>query len=90
MHKDYKCLDPSTRRIYISHDVVFDEKLFPFAVHQSAIGAQYTSDILLLPESYYGNNGCTNTVLFSTCSLLPVVDSVGLQYKRLPHPFHIT
>ena len=28
-HKGYKCLDPSKNRIYISRNVVFDEKLFP-------------------------------------------------------------
>ena len=31
MHKGYKCLDKSTGRIYISHDIVFDETVFPFA-----------------------------------------------------------
>jgi histone deacetylase 1/2 len=31
MHKGYKCLDRSTGRIYISRDVVFDEKVFPFS-----------------------------------------------------------
>jgi histone deacetylase 1/2 len=30
-HKDYKCLDVSTGRTYISRDVVFDESVFPFA-----------------------------------------------------------
>jgi histone deacetylase 1/2 len=30
LHKGVKCLEPSTRRVYISHDVVFDEKVFPF------------------------------------------------------------
>jgi hypothetical protein len=31
MHKGSKCLDKSTGRIYISHDVVFDESIFPYA-----------------------------------------------------------
>jgi histone deacetylase 1/2 len=31
MHKGYKCLDRSTGRIFISRDVVFDEKVFPFS-----------------------------------------------------------
>lgn len=31
MHKGYKCLDKQTGRIYISHDVIFDESRFPFA-----------------------------------------------------------
>jgi histone deacetylase 1/2 len=30
-HKGYKCLHIPTNRIYISHDVVFDEQVFPFA-----------------------------------------------------------
>jgi histone deacetylase 1/2 len=30
-HKGVKCLDPSTGRVYISRDVVFDEIVFPFA-----------------------------------------------------------
>lgn len=37
IHKGFKCLDPSTGRIYISRDVVFDEKIFPFSqMHSNA------------------------------------------------------
>jgi hypothetical protein len=37
---------------YISHDVVFDETLFPFAALHPTAGARYTSDVLLLPDPY--------------------------------------
>ena len=30
-HKGYKCLDPTTNRIYIARNVVFDEHVYPFA-----------------------------------------------------------
>lgn len=33
LHKGYKCLDPSTNKVYISRHVVFHETIFPFA-HQ--------------------------------------------------------
>jgi hypothetical protein len=29
-HKGYKCLHIPSNRVYISHDVVFDENVFPF------------------------------------------------------------
>lgn len=29
-HKAYRCLDPITSRVYISHHVLFDDTLFPF------------------------------------------------------------
>jgi hypothetical protein len=37
LHKGYKYLDVATSRVYVLRDVVFDEKLFPFAtMHQNA------------------------------------------------------
>lgn len=30
MHKGFKCLEPSSGRVYISRDVIFDESIFPF------------------------------------------------------------
>uniref|UniRef100_A0A2N9I4N5 Uncharacterized protein n=1 Tax=Fagus sylvatica TaxID=28930 RepID=A0A2N9I4N5_FAGSY len=30
-HKGYRCLDPTTNRIYIARNVIFDESVFPFA-----------------------------------------------------------
>ena len=36
-HKGYRCLDPSTGRIYISRHVIFYEQTFPFLMAQSNI-----------------------------------------------------
>jgi histone deacetylase 1/2 len=47
MHKGYKCLDRSTGRIYISRDVVFDEKVFPFSTPGAVVDVSK-----LLPVSF--------------------------------------
>jgi hypothetical protein len=44
-----KCLDPSTGRVYISRDVVFDESVFPFASLNPNAGRRLQKDILLFP-----------------------------------------
>jgi hypothetical protein len=41
----------STGRIYISHDIVFDETVFPFASLYSNAGARLREEINLLPLS---------------------------------------
>jgi hypothetical protein len=50
MHKGYKCLDPTSGRVYISRDVVFDGKLFPFANLHANARVWYTSEVLLIPD----------------------------------------
>jgi hypothetical protein len=48
---------PTTRCVYISRDVVFDENVFPFdELHENA-GAQLPVDILLLPPSLRNFHG---------------------------------
>jgi hypothetical protein len=47
-HKGYKCLEPSSGRVYISHGVVFDEIVFPFFELHPNAGTQLCSEILLL------------------------------------------
>lgn len=51
LHKGYKCLDPSEGRVYISHDVAFDEYVFPFAAMHPNVGARLRAEISLLPDS---------------------------------------
>ncbi|WVZ62530.1 hypothetical protein U9M48_012269 [Paspalum notatum var. saurae] len=52
-HKGYKCLDRQTGRVYISRDVIFDEKMFPFQIstEQSKSPAQTGSQPILLPTA---------------------------------------
>jgi hypothetical protein len=50
LHKGFKCLDPSSGRVYISRDVVFDETVFPFSVLQQNAGARLRKEVELLPD----------------------------------------
>ena len=50
LHKGFKCLDPSTGCIYISHDVVFDETVYPFAQLHPNAGARLRAELSLLPD----------------------------------------
>ena len=59
MHKGFKCLDPTSGRVYISRDVVFDENVFPFAHLHPNAGALLQKEILLLPDSL-GGVSCTD------------------------------
>lgn len=51
LHKGFKCLDPSSGRVYISRDVVFDENIFPFSKLLPNVGPRLRSEVLLLPPS---------------------------------------
>lgn len=49
-------MDTSTRRVYISRDVIFDEDVFPFAsLHENA-GARLRHEISLLPKHLLSTN----------------------------------
>jgi hypothetical protein len=50
LHKGFKCLEPSSGRVYISRDVVFDEIVFPFNELHPNAGARLRQEILLLPN----------------------------------------
>ena len=55
-HKGFKHLDPSSSRVYISSDVIFDEALFPFAKMHENAGRRFQTEINLLPSSILNPN----------------------------------
>jgi hypothetical protein len=52
LHKGYKCLHISTNRTYISHDVVFDETIFPFTQTSSDSTLPSSSILPLNPDQF--------------------------------------
>jgi histone deacetylase 1/2 len=50
LHKGFKCLEPTTGRVYVSRDVVFDESVYPFAQLHPNAGARLRADLELLPD----------------------------------------
>jgi hypothetical protein len=53
--KGFKCLDVTEGRVYISHDVVFDETVFPSTKLNPNAGTRLRSKILLLPSAFQRN-----------------------------------
>ena len=49
-------MDPKEGHVYISKDVVFDERLFPFATLHPNAGARPRSEIALLPDTLLGSH----------------------------------
>jgi hypothetical protein len=50
MHKGYKCLDRSTGRIFISCDVVFDEKVFAFSTPGVSVDMSTREQAITFPS----------------------------------------
>jgi hypothetical protein len=57
IHKGSKCLDFSIGRIYISHDVIFDQTVFPFTKLQPNAGPRLREEILLSPSLINHSHG---------------------------------
>jgi hypothetical protein len=56
--------------VYISHDVVFHENLFPFASLHPTTGARYSAEVLLLPShsSFRAtSDSCMNNTPVNSC-----------------------
>ena len=49
-HRGYKCLDVSTRKIFVSHHVVFNESLYPYTIPESIEPTPKPTPIVLPPN----------------------------------------
>ncbi|OMO61326.1 Integrase, catalytic core [Corchorus capsularis] len=49
LHKGYRCLDFSNGKIFISRHVIFDERVFPFAVTSGPMAQSQTSASTIIP-----------------------------------------
>jgi histone deacetylase 1/2 len=58
LHKGFKCLEPSTGRVYISRDVVFYEHIFPFTQLHPNAGARLQAELALLPDILKNSPTC--------------------------------
>lgn len=83
MHKGFKCLDPTEGRIYISHDVVFDERVFPFASLRPNAGALLRTEIALLPPSLLSPDAS-----FGDATLLDQHMSPSVSTNTVPSSIH--
>jgi hypothetical protein len=69
-HKGYKCFHVSTGRLYISRDVIFQEKLFPF--HESS------------SKSTHGSPPCSPSILGPPPPLLQPMHTPALSNSTAP------
>jgi hypothetical protein len=49
LHKGFKCLDVAEGRVYISHDVIFYEIVYPFSKLNPNASTHLRVEVLLLP-----------------------------------------
>jgi hypothetical protein len=69
LHNGYKCLNTSTCHVYISHDVIFDENVFPFAVLHPTADARYIAEVLLPGSNPFEANTNSNVFNSHTASI---------------------
>ncbi|OMO89784.1 Integrase, catalytic core [Corchorus capsularis] len=82
-HKGYKCLDPQSRRIYISRNVAFDENLFPFAGQKKASVTTTHTPIILL-WLFPSETSSSSIQALSTPTIDPSSDVLGSTTLKEP------
>ena len=92
-HKGYQCLNPISGRLYISRDVVFEEKIFPFSVPNNSCTSDTsqaypssTPTLTHIPTSLFFPNAPQST--HHTPSLSPHMNLPPA--TTLPYPTHPT
>jgi histone deacetylase 1/2 len=95
LHKGFKCLDISSRRIYTSRDVVFDEQIFPFAELYANAGARLRAEVELLPSTLinpsmiFGSPTTSSTsVVYNPAGLDENSDQTLVENSSLEPVFH--
>jgi hypothetical protein len=68
MHKGFKCLEPSTGRVYVSRDVVFDEHVFPFARLHPNAGALLRAELSVLPDALLPSTSFGDAKFLGQCN----------------------
>jgi hypothetical protein len=93
LHKGYRCLDPHTHRVYISHHVVFNENDFPYSSHTNSTQSQsFDSSVTTFPNSdewFSGNKDDTlapndSSIITSKPIVLDQIDHSSLDSTTPP------
>jgi hypothetical protein len=72
-------------RVYISHDVIFDEAIFSFSELKPNASARYTAEVLLLPNERTTSESSMNNILPNTTMSAPILLAcVPMQPQRIP------
>jgi hypothetical protein len=75
LHKGFKCLDVVESRVYVSHDIVFDETVYPFSKLNPNAGARLRGEIQLLPSNstFMPSSASGDELIVDSTANMPVI-----------------